>query len=140
NYIAAGTTIISHAETRRLLSVDDTFDKAGLPVLTFSDRATFHLNGQTLELIPFANAHTLSDTIVRFVEANVIHASDLFFNKIFPFMDLENGGNYQQMYKSSHPPTASGHQSRWAAARRRRCDERANATAYATAELSSDRS
>ena len=93
NYAAAGTTIISHEDTRRLLSVDDTFDKAGLPVLTFSDRTTFHLNGQTLELIPFSNAHTLSDTIVHFVEANIIHASDLFFNSIFPFMDLENGGN-----------------------------------------------
>ncbi len=93
NYAAAGTTIISHVETRRLLSVDDTFDKAGLPVLTFNDRATFHLNGMTLEMIPFANAHTISDCIVRFVEANVIHASDLFFNKIFPFIDLENGGN-----------------------------------------------
>ncbi|WP_299847013.1 MBL fold metallo-hydrolase [uncultured Roseovarius sp.] len=92
-YAAAGTTIISHVDTRRLLSVDDTFDKAGLPVLTFSDRATIHLNGLTLELIPFANAHTLSDTIVHFVEANIIHTGDLFFNKIYPFMDLDNGGN-----------------------------------------------
>lgn len=93
NYAAAGTTIISHQETRRLLVVDDTFDKAGLPVLTFSGRATFHLNGVTMDLIPYANAHTSSDTIVHFVEANVIHASDLFFNKIYPFIDLENGGS-----------------------------------------------
>lgn len=93
NYAAAGTTIISHDETRRALLVDDTFDKAGLPVLTFKERATFHLNGMTLELIPFANAHTASDTIVHFVEANVIHAGDLFFNRIYPFIDLDNGGN-----------------------------------------------
>jgi len=93
NYAAAGTTIVAHEETRRLLSVDDTFDKSGLPKLTFSDRATFHLNGMTLNLIPYSNAHTLSDTIVHFVEANVIHASDLFFNKVYPFIDLENGGS-----------------------------------------------
>jgi glyoxylase-like metal-dependent hydrolase (beta-lactamase superfamily II) len=93
DYAAAGTTIISHEITRGQLSVDDTFDQAGLPMLTFSDRATFHLNGVTVNLIPFYNAHTASDTIVHFVEANVIHAGDLFFNTIYPFMDLENGGN-----------------------------------------------
>lgn len=93
NYAASGTKIISHEITRRQLSVDETFDQAGLPMLTFSDRATLHLNGQTVEMIPFYNAHTASDTIVRFVEANVIHAGDLFFNTIYPYMDLENGGN-----------------------------------------------
>lgn len=93
DYAAAGTKIISHEDTRRTLSVDDTFDQAGLPHLTFNDRATFHLNGHTLELIPFANAHTVNDTIVHFVEANVIHAGDLFFNKIYPFIDLDNGGD-----------------------------------------------
>lgn len=93
NYAAAGTAIISHIDTRNALLADETFDKAGLPTLTFTDRASFNLNGMTLDLIPFANAHTISDTIVHFVEANVIHASDLFFNKIYPFIDLENGGD-----------------------------------------------
>ena len=93
NYAATGTTIISHIDTRNALLVDDTFDQAGIPKLTFNDRASFHLNGHTLELIPFYNAHTGSDTIVHFVEANVVHAGDLFFNKIYPFMDLDNGGN-----------------------------------------------
>ncbi len=93
NYAAAGATIISQDDTRRALLADETFDKAGLPVLTFKDRATFHLNGLTLELIPFAHAHTVNDVIVHFVEANVIHAADLFFNKIYPFIDLDNGGS-----------------------------------------------
>ncbi|GLO69960.1 cyclase [Phaeobacter inhibens] len=93
NYAAAGTTIISHQATREALLNDDTFDQAGLPVLTFKDTASLHLNGQTVELIHYPNAHTVSDTIVHFVEANVIHAADLFFNKIYPFIDLENGGS-----------------------------------------------
>ena len=93
DYAKAGATIISQEETRQALLADDQFDKAGLPFLTFGDRATFHLNGQTVELIYFANAHTVSDTIVHFVEANVIHAADLFFNKIYPFIDLDNGGS-----------------------------------------------
>ncbi len=92
DYAAAGATIISHEETRRALLANDTFDNAGLPVLTFQDRARLHLNGLTLDLIHFQNAHTASDIIVHFVEANVIHAGDLFFNRIYPFIDLENGG------------------------------------------------
>lgn len=92
-YAADGTMIIAHEDTRIALLADDEFDKAGLPVFTFNDRATFHLNGLTVELIPFANAHTVSDTIVHFIEANVIHAGDLFFNRIYPFVDLDNGGN-----------------------------------------------
>lgn len=92
DYAARGTKIISHEVTRRQLSEDETFDQVGLPMLTFSDQATIRLNGLTVELIPFYNAHTASDTIAHFVEANVIHAGDLFFNTIYPFMDLENGG------------------------------------------------
>lgn len=94
HYAARGTTIISHDDTRKALAVDDTFNKAGLPVLTFNDRSTFHLNGITLEMIPFYNAHTCSDTIINYVEANVIHVGDLFFNKIYPFVDLDNGGSF----------------------------------------------
>ncbi len=93
NYAAAGATIIAHEDTRCALAADSQFDKAGLPTMTFRDKASLHLGGQTLELIHFPNAHTVSDTIVRFVDADIIHAGDLFFNKIYPFIDLDNGGS-----------------------------------------------
>ena len=51
------------------------------------------MNGQTLKLLYIPNAHTDSDVIIHFTEANVIHAGDLFFNKVFPFVDLNNGGD-----------------------------------------------
>lgn len=55
----------SLSETRRVLLADDQFDKAGLPVLAFDDRATVQPNGLTLDLIHFANAHTVSDAMER---------------------------------------------------------------------------
>lgn len=93
NYAATGATIVAHDNTRRALLTDELFDKIGLPRLTFNDTATFHLNGQTLKLLHIPNAHTNSDVIIHFSDANIIHAGDMFFNKVFPFIDLNNGGN-----------------------------------------------
>ncbi|MDB1125478.1 MBL fold metallo-hydrolase [Vibrio algarum] len=92
-YSATGAKIIAHDNTRSALLADSQFDKTGLPNLTFNDTATFYLNGQTLKLLHIPKAHTNSDIIIHFSDANIIHAGDMFFNKVFPFIDLNNGGN-----------------------------------------------
>jgi glyoxylase-like metal-dependent hydrolase (beta-lactamase superfamily II) len=40
-----------------------------------------------------AAAHTDGDAVIHFRDVNVIHAGDLFFNGLFPFIDLDNGGS-----------------------------------------------
>src|SRR5206468_9160675 len=40
-----------------------------------------------------APAHTDGDAIVRFVEANVIHMGDCFFNGRYPVIDVPAGGS-----------------------------------------------
>ena len=68
--------------------------KAALPVVTFADGVTLHYNGDTIEMIHVANAHTDGDSLVRWRKANVLHMGDAFFNKIsFPFIDLSSGGS-----------------------------------------------
>ena len=64
---------------------------AALPVVTFTDGLTFHLNGHTIEVTHFAHAHTDGDAIVRFAEANVIHTGDIVFYGLYPFIDVESG-------------------------------------------------
>jgi len=66
--------------------------KAALPVLTFTQQMTFHLNGQTAVVFHEPHAHTDGDAIIHFPEANVIHAGDTFFTGMFPFIDLNSGG------------------------------------------------
>ncbi len=100
----AGATIIAHDGVRDRVTVEVTRDMFGKetvteaippsawPVITFNDRMTLHLNGQTIRLIHSPNAHTDGDTFVVFEEANVIHAGDLMFNGLFPFIDLGAGG------------------------------------------------
>ena len=64
---------------------------AALPVLTFPTRATFHWNGNTVNVYHVANAHTDGDSIIHFTNLNVFHMGDTFVNGGYPFID--NGSN-----------------------------------------------
>ena len=64
-----------------------------LPVITWEDGLTLHLNGERVEMMHVGPAHTDGDTIVLFHQSGVLHAGDLFFNGMFPFVDLDSGGS-----------------------------------------------
>jgi cyclase len=70
-------------------------DPARLPVVTYGmgDPVRFRMNGETVELIPVRAAHTGGDTIVRFVNADVIMIGDFYRNFGYPFIDTANGGS-----------------------------------------------
>ena len=64
-----------------------------LPVLTFSDSVTFHLNDREAFVFHVERAHTDGDAVIHFRADNVIHAGDVMFNGLFPFIDLDAGGS-----------------------------------------------
>jgi glyoxylase-like metal-dependent hydrolase (beta-lactamase superfamily II) len=64
---------------------------AALPVLTFPTRATFHWNGNIVNVYHIPNAHTDGDSIIHFTNLNVFHMGDTFVNGGYPFID--NGSN-----------------------------------------------
>src|SRR5690606_13686264 len=66
--------------------------KAALPVITFNDEASLHLNGDTAHAIHVERAHTDGDSLVWFEKANVLHMGDIFFNQMYPLIDLSTGG------------------------------------------------
>jgi len=70
-------------------------DPARLPVVTYGmgDPVRFRMNGETVELIPVRAAHTGGDTIIRFVNADVIMIGDFYRNFGYPFIDTNNGGS-----------------------------------------------
>ena len=70
-------------------------DPARLPVVTYGmgDPVRFRMNGETVELIPVRAAHTGGDTMVRFVNADVIMIGDFYRNFGYPFIDTSNGGS-----------------------------------------------
>jgi cyclase len=67
---------------------------AALPTVTYADAMTIHFDGETIELVHVAGAHTDNDTIVRFKRANIIHASGTIGgNGGYPFFDMSSGGS-----------------------------------------------
>ena len=67
------------------------------PTLTFSETATLHFNGQTATAHHVPHAHTDGDSMVSFMPANIIHMGDNYFNGLFPFVDIDSGGNLEGM-------------------------------------------
>lgn len=107
NFGTAGSIIVAHENVRVALESSKTIalfnlhkapsPKAALPVITFQQGMTLHLNGDTVELVHAANAHTDGDTFVHFKKANIIHAGDTFFSGHYPFIDSDSGGSIDGM-------------------------------------------
>ena len=101
NARAAGADVLAHANTTRRLSAPQ--DLLGmkvpasapeaLPTRTFTDRERLDINGETLELEYVPPAHTDTDITVRCQRANVLHLGDLFFNGVYPVIDLGSRGS-----------------------------------------------
>lgn len=99
----AGAVIVAHDNVRRRMSVDQfsklfgatpASPKAALPVVTFDEGVTLHLNGDELQVIHVRNAHTDGDSLIYWRKAKVLHMGDIFFHKMsLPFIDLESGGS-----------------------------------------------
>ena len=99
---AASASIIAHENVRKRLGVESRglngqirppAPKAALPVITFDDRLTVHVNGEDIRAIHFPKGHTDGDAIIFFSKSNVVHMGDDFFSGRFPFIDLQSGGS-----------------------------------------------
>lgn len=90
-----GAIIVAHDNLRRRMEADPKLNTGpgALPVITFSDNVTFHVNGQQAFVFHVAQAHTDGDAVIHFRDANVIAAGDISFRGIFPFIDLDSGGS-----------------------------------------------
>ncbi len=98
-----GAIIVAHENVRKRMSVDSVIEalhrkvpaspKAALPVVTFTSDVTFHWNGDTIHAFHVPPAHTDGDVVVHFKKANVIHTGDVYFNGLYPFIDLSSGGS-----------------------------------------------
>lgn len=95
--------IIAHANVRkRLLDPPVIFGQKtapyashALPMLTYTESMTIHLNGEEITLRYYPNGHTDGDSVVFFKNANVVHLGDDFFVGRFPFVDIDSGGSVQ---------------------------------------------
>jgi len=99
----AGALIVAHNNVRKRMSTEQfmaAFNRRvpaspheALPVVSFTDSVTFHINGDDLVAFHVPAAHTDGDVIVHFTKANVIHMGDVMMTISYPFVDLGSGGS-----------------------------------------------
>lgn len=90
-----GTIIVAHDKLRSRMK-DDARQNSGpgaLPIITFSNEVTFHINDQEAFVFHVDDAHTDGDAAILFRQANVIAPGDIVFRGLFPFIDLDSGGS-----------------------------------------------
>ena len=95
--------IIAHANVRKRLSerqrifgrTTEPQPPHALPLVTFDDSVTVHFNGEDIRVLHLPNGHTDGDSVIFFTGSNVVHMGDLLFNGMFPFIDLESGGDVE---------------------------------------------
>ena len=114
----AGALIVAHDNVRLRMSSDQFIEALGmkfppaparaLPVVTFNDAVTLHLNGDDVEAFHVPPAHTDGDAIVHFRRAGVVHMGDLFFNGMYPFVDLSSGGSFEGFIAAADRALALG--------------------------------
>ncbi len=85
-----GTTIIAHDNVRKRL---EDKPKDALPVITFNDELSLHINGEKISVFHVEHAHTDGDALLYFTKSNVLHTGDVYFNKRYPYIDLNSGGS-----------------------------------------------
>jgi glyoxylase-like metal-dependent hydrolase (beta-lactamase superfamily II) len=113
---SAGATIIAHENTRKHLStstrVEDwnfTFPPSpvgAIPTEVFKTDKTLHLNGTIIALKHYDPAHTDGDISAYFVEADVLHTGDTWWNGHYPFIDYSTGGSIDGMIRAAEANVA----------------------------------
>jgi glyoxylase-like metal-dependent hydrolase (beta-lactamase superfamily II) len=63
-----------------------------LPIVTFTDDISLHLNGEDIDVIILPPGHTDGDSYIYFRGSDVIAAGDVFRTVAFPVIDTNNGG------------------------------------------------
>jgi len=105
--LGADAPVIAHTNVRKRLKEGSTTpwkvepaSKEALPVVTFDHSVSIHFNGEEIRVIHFPHSHTDGDSVIYFTGSNVVHMGDNFFNGMFPFIDLDSGGDVDGYVKT----------------------------------------
>jgi cyclase len=109
-FAQGGAVLIAHDNLRVRLERGGTIGNGGsiskeakpqpagaLPLVTYKDELTVHVNGMAVRVHHYARAHTDGDSVVFFPAANVVHMGDIYVRYGFPFIDINGGGNVRGM-------------------------------------------
>jgi glyoxylase-like metal-dependent hydrolase (beta-lactamase superfamily II) len=114
---ASGAAITAHENTRKHLSVMTRVDgwdwdfplrpAGALPTTVFETQHEMLLNDTNIILDEYGPAHTDSDISVHFVEADVLHVADTWWNGVYPFIDYSTGGSIDGQIRAAQRNVAA---------------------------------
>lgn len=101
-------TLIAHTNVRERLATPqellgrkiNPLPPHALPVITFNKSLSIHFNGEEIRVIHFPHGYTDGDSVVFFTKSNVVHIGDLMFMGMFPFVDLDHGGDVEGLIRN----------------------------------------
>lgn len=99
----SGSVVVAHDNVRARMSEPQSVASydlevpaapaRALPIVTFDDALSLHLNGDRLAALHVEAAHTDGDLLLWWEDANVVHVGDVFYSGMYPFIDLGSGGS-----------------------------------------------
>jgi glyoxylase-like metal-dependent hydrolase (beta-lactamase superfamily II) len=101
NFAKLGVTIFAREQLRERLihpapglngQPGKPAEAEALPMVTYDDPVSVHLNGETVKLIPVRTAHTDGDTLVAFPRHDALAVGDYYRSAGYPIVDIANGG------------------------------------------------
>jgi glyoxylase-like metal-dependent hydrolase (beta-lactamase superfamily II) len=108
---SAGAAIWAHentryrmASTQHIAAFDATIPPApngALPTILFNSYRDLSDGTDILKLTHYDPAHTDTDLSVHFIEADILHVGDTWFNGFYPFIDYSSGGNINGMISAT---------------------------------------
>ena len=104
NFGKRGVIIVGHDNIRSRLQQSmfgrPPLPDIALPIITFNDTVTFHMNGEAVRAFKLPSAHTDGDTLIHFQGSDVIHAGDVFRTTTYPYIDKAHGGSFAGMLEA----------------------------------------
>lgn len=93
NISKLGTQIVAHDNVRKRVKANVKQSDESLPIITFNDKLSIHINGEQALIFHVENAHTDGDAMLYFTQSNALHTGDTYFNGRYPYIDLKSGGS-----------------------------------------------
>jgi len=91
-----GINILAHDNVRVRLAQGVNgaapYPPVALPLITYADKVSLHLDGEDVQVGKLPPAHTDGDSYIRLPKADVIHVGDVFRTTGYPTVDGGNGG------------------------------------------------
>ncbi len=105
NFAKMGVLIFAHENVHKVFN-EGTIDrrngaqippapKIAQPVVTFQDQMNLYINGEAIQIIHLAPAHTNGDSLIYFSNSDVLHTGDVYMSTTYPIIDKHNGGRFQ---------------------------------------------